>query len=78
MPTYEQSCPDCGKLFEVDRKITDDSPVFCPDCGTETRRLISRTSFSLRDGASGGWASTSYSTPKPSTPAAPTSGKKEL
>ena len=78
MPFYDQSCPECGKVFEVQMKITDDSPVFCPDCGAETRRLISRTSFSLKGGASGGWADKGYGADKPASPPAPSKGPKEL
>jgi len=78
VPFYDQSCPDCGKLFEVERRITDDSPVFCPDCGAETRRLISHTSFSLKAGSSGGWADGGYGQPKPADPKPVSKGPKEL
>ena len=62
MPTYDHECPKCGETFEVDRKITDDSPVLCPECGAVTRRLISRSFFRLRGG---GWAKDGYAPPPP-------------
>ncbi|MDD5650078.1 MAG: zinc ribbon domain-containing protein [Candidatus Nanoarchaeia archaeon] len=43
MPIYEFSCLSCGYEFEEFLHI--DSPdAKCPECGSETRRLISRFS----------------------------------
>ncbi len=78
MPQYEQKCPRCDYEFEVERRITDEVPVICPKCGSVTTRLISRTSFKLKDGPSGGWADKSYAPPKPPDPKPASPGKKEL
>lgn len=41
MPTYEYSCPKCGK-FESFQSISAPPHESCPHCGsTEVRRLIS-------------------------------------
>lgn len=39
MPTYEYSCPQCGK-FEVFQKITDNALKTCPTCGQTVARVI--------------------------------------
>jgi putative FmdB family regulatory protein len=57
VPTYEYECPGCGEKFEVERKITDETLVCCPECGTIAQRLISATSFSLRGS---NWGKDSY------------------
>jgi len=40
MPSYDFKCTSCGAVVEVTRPSTDDSPVSCPECGGETRRVF--------------------------------------
>ena len=62
MPLYEYKCPKCETKFEKLLRISRiDEPQVCPNekCDAkETRKVISRTSFSLKGG---GWASDGYS-----------------
>jgi putative FmdB family regulatory protein len=61
MPLYEYKCRNlkCGKEFErLVRHDEVENPQECPRCKTEgCRKLISRTSFSLKGG---GWAADGY------------------
>jgi len=57
MPLYEYECPKCHKHFEVTQKIKDEPKATCPACGSEARRLISQTTFSLKGG---GWYKDGY------------------
>ncbi len=58
MPIYEYRCPDCGHQFDALQKISDDPITTCPECAGEgVKKLISRTSFSLKGG---GWYSDHY------------------
>ena len=41
MPTYEYKCNNCGKIFEVFQKITDEPLTTCPECNGKLTRLIS-------------------------------------
>lgn len=53
MITYEYKCRSCGKEFEVERRITDNSDQECPKCSsTDTYKLISSGEFVLNGG---GW-----------------------
>ena len=56
MPTYEYACATCG-TFDQEQRITDPALKSCPTCGAEVKRLISRSSFSLKGG---GWYSDGY------------------
>ena len=40
MPTYEYRCPN-GHHFELFQRMSDDPRAACPDCGTESERLLS-------------------------------------
>ncbi len=40
MPTYDYRCRDCDATFEITRPIGDGSPVCCPGCGGETKRVF--------------------------------------
>ena len=40
MPTYRYRCPKCGYEYDKLQKITDDSPVKCPECGARGERVI--------------------------------------
>lgn len=58
MPIYEYECPKCGKVFEEWVKSSEahkEEP--CPDCGTLSPRIVSRTSFVLKGD---GWYVSDY------------------
>lgn len=57
MPIYEYECRSCGRLHEVMQKYSDTQLACCPECGGETRKLISNTSFVLKGS---GWYKTDY------------------
>ena len=44
MPTYEYMCDDCGRVFELERPVSErDNEAPCPTCGSKrTKRLLSR------------------------------------
>lgn len=56
MPIYEYRCETCGHQFE---KLTTLSapPPECPECGADTRKLLSATSFVLKGS---GWYRDGY------------------
>lgn len=61
MPIYEYRCDACGEDLEVTQRITADKLVECPACDEpKLRRLISRTSFTLKGS---GWYATDYAKP---------------
>lgn len=41
MPIYEYQCEKCSLRFELKKRFSDDGSAFCPQCGSEARRLIS-------------------------------------
>ena len=42
MALYEYKCPDCGERFDMVRSMSAaDEPANCPECETESRRMIS-------------------------------------
>ncbi len=41
MPTYEYKCKECGHIFEIVQKITEEPLKFCPECKGPIKRLIS-------------------------------------
>jgi putative FmdB family regulatory protein len=47
MPMYEYRCA-CGNEAEVYKKITDEEPQLCKDCGAVMERLISQSTFHLK------------------------------
>ncbi len=57
MPIYEYRCRVCDNRFELLRSFSDTSPVTCPKCGGEVKKLISRNSFILKGS---GWYATDY------------------
>lgn len=91
MPIYEYECPQCGKVFEEWGKASDShKEVPCPQCGTPSPRIMSRTSFVLKGD---GWYVSDYGyrkgisedsggkadTPVPATPTKPAKqGEKAL
>jgi len=40
MPTYEYKCLDCGNVFEMFQKITDEPAKECPKCKGKVKRLL--------------------------------------
>ncbi len=40
MPIYEYRCDDCGALFEVFQKMSDDPLVECEKCGGPLRKVM--------------------------------------
>lgn len=40
MPIYEYRCDDCGALYEVFQKISDDPLETCEQCGASVRRVL--------------------------------------
>ena len=63
MPIYEYSCPECETLFEEWQTGFEERTQPCPECGAESRRIISNTSFVLKGS---GWYVTDYASKKPS------------
>lgn len=58
MPIYEYKCPKCGEVFEKFAKSSEShKDAVCPKCGTESPRIISRTSFVLKGD---GWYVSDY------------------
>jgi putative FmdB family regulatory protein len=56
MPTYQFKCKkeECGDIQTVRQKYEDEPPK-CKKCESETKRIISRSSFVLRGN---GWFNT--------------------
>lgn len=49
MPNYDFECQKCNEIFEISRKITDETDVKCPKCGSpDSKKLISKTNFVLK------------------------------
>jgi putative FmdB family regulatory protein len=50
MPTYEYECTKCERTFDHEQRITDPPLAECPveECKGSVRRLIPRTSFTLK------------------------------
>lgn len=40
MPIYEYRCDDCGALFEVMQKMSDDPLEACEQCGGQLRKVL--------------------------------------
>ena len=40
MPIYDLDCPNCGEIKDIWAKMAD-MQMSCPQCGAETKRLIS-------------------------------------
>ena len=57
MPIYEYECHNCGKVFEVFQRITEEPLAKCRFCDGEVHRLISQCSFQLKGT---GWYVTDY------------------
>jgi putative FmdB family regulatory protein len=57
MPIYEYECLDCGKVFEIFQKISEEPLKECRVCKGRLNRLISQCSFQLKGT---GWYVTDY------------------
>jgi len=40
LPIYEFECTRCPSRFELRRSFSDDTPVTCPQCGSEAERIF--------------------------------------
>ncbi len=60
MPIYEYECLDCGKVFEIFQKISEEPLKECRECKGHLNRLISQCSFQLKGT---GWYVTDYKSP---------------
>lgn len=75
MPAYDFKCKECSAVVEVTRPASDDSPVACPECGGETRRVFSPVGVHFKGS---GFHNTDYrKSPPPSEtpPACPGGGE---
>ena len=55
MPMYEYQCPKCETLTEFNVPIDQrDGYVFCPDCNSNMKRLISPPGVIFKGGGWGG------------------------
>jgi putative FmdB family regulatory protein len=57
MPIYEYQCQSCHAVFEEWQSGFQDQEVPCPECGGESQKLISHSSFHLKGG---GWYADGY------------------
>lgn len=57
MPTYEYKCRNCGNVFEVRQKFSDEPLTTHEACGGEVERLISAPALQFKGS---GWYITDY------------------
>jgi len=57
MPLHDFKCNKCEHIFEELVKISETTNPVCPECASETEKLIGLSSFRLK-GA--GWYATDY------------------
>ena len=57
MPTYDYKCPGCGYEMEVEKRMSDPDPIFCPECGDYIKQVISASGFTLKGR---GWYETDF------------------
>ncbi|MFL6463122.1 MAG: FmdB family zinc ribbon protein [Bryobacteraceae bacterium] len=65
MPLYEYRCENCGELFEVMQKFSDEPLTVHEKCGGKVERLLSAPAFQFKGS---GWYVTDYAR-GPKTPA---------
>jgi putative FmdB family regulatory protein len=75
MPIYEYECKNCGHVFDVLQKMSDDPLAECPECGQpDLRKLLSAPNFHLKGS---GWYATDFKPDKkPSSAESPDGGSK--
>jgi putative FmdB family regulatory protein len=77
MPAYDFKCKKCSAVVEVVRPTSDDSPVICPECGGETRRVFTPVGVHFKGS---GFHNTDYRKtqppegPTPQAPSCPAQG----
>ena len=60
MPIYEYECKNCGHVFDVLQKMSENPLTECPECGRpDLRKLLSAPNFRLKGG---GWYETDFKT----------------
>ena len=57
MPIYEYQCQSCHAVFEEWQSGFEEKVMDCPQCGGESRKLISHSSFHLKGS---GWYADGY------------------
>ena len=57
MPLYEYKCDNCGEVFEVRQKFSDEPLTVHEKCGGHVERLISAPAFQFKGS---GWYVTDY------------------
>ena len=57
MPLYEYRCENCGELFEVMQKFSDERLTTHEKCGGKVERLVSAPAFQFKGS---GWYVTDY------------------
>lgn len=60
MAIYEYECITCHHRFENLTKKPTNKPKKCPKCGDVSEKVISKSSFRLKEGGVG-WADKGYS-----------------
>ena len=71
MPLYEYECENCGDLFEVIQKFSDDPLTVHEKCGGKVHRILSAPALQFKGS---GWYVNDYA--KSSNPAVPGASKK--
>jgi putative FmdB family regulatory protein len=57
LPLYEYKCAQCGNIFEIIQKFSDQPLTVHEGCGGSVERLISASAFHLKGS---GWYATDY------------------
>jgi putative FmdB family regulatory protein len=48
MPIYEYQCTQCNNIFEVFRRIEEETNPTCPKCLGQARKILSASNFILK------------------------------
>ena len=74
MPNYEYKCEECGTVFDVIQRFSDEPLTTHPECGGPVRRLMSAPAFKLKGT---GWYATDYAKGNgKNSPSSPGNGEK--
>lgn len=63
MPTYEYKCLECGHVFEIFQKMSDEPISECPKCKGKVKRLLGAGAGPIFKGS--GFYQTDYKNTKP-------------